>query len=178
MGEELAHETLLDTMMNTIAESELKYRTAMVIALVLFAGVLSALICMTPAVRAYGGSLGGIVYWIDQYGNARPMPWAQVTADNGESPPVVAYTTDGNYSMWLPEGTYDITASSSPGFYPDSKPGIVVSPGYSVSLDFELKPTGQPIPELPPWSQPLVILATLAITAVAVRRRRIRTGAD
>ena len=120
--------------------------------------------------------MGGAVYWIDQYGDARPMAWAQVTADDGASPSLVAYTTtDGSYMMWLPQGTYNITASSGPGFYPESAPSVVVSPGSSTSIDFTLKPTGRPIPELLPWAQPIIVLATLMITAVAVRRHKTRT---
>lgn len=160
---------------NRVAESDLKYKTALILVLVLLAGVLSALVWATPAARASGGSVKGMVLWIDQYGNARAMAWAQVTAEGGASEPIVAYTTDGTYMMWLPAGTYDITASSSPGFYPETQSGVVVSPGSSASIDFTLKPTGQPIPELPPWSQPLVVLCTLMITAIAVRRRRIRS---
>ncbi len=160
---------------NRIPELDLKYKRALILVLVLLAGVLSALVWATPAARASGGSVKGMVLWIDQYGNARPMAWAQVTAEGGASEPIVAYTTDGTYMMWLPAGTYDITASSSPGFYPDTQSGVVVSPGSSASIDFTLKPTGQPIPELPPWSQPLVVLCTLMITAIAVRRRRIRS---
>jgi len=133
------------------------------------------LISTTHVVRAEEASVYGGVYWIDQYGNMHPMAWAQVTADDGASQPIVAYTTDGSYEMWLPPGTYDITASSDPGFYPESAPSIVVSPGSSTSIDFTLEPTGRPIPELPPWSQPVIVLATLMITAIAVRRHKTRT---
>lgn len=119
--------------------------------------------------------MGGMVLWTDQYGNARPMAWAQVTADDGVSPPVIAYTTNGTYMMWLPAATYDITASSEPGFFPETKTGIVVSPGSSTGIDFTLKPTGQPIPELPPWSQPLIVVCAVAVTIAALRRHKTRT---
>jgi len=117
------------------------------------------------------------VYWIDMYGDAYPMAWAQITANDGANPPIVAYTTDGTYAMWLPEGTYDLTASSPPGFFPDTRSGIVISPGSSTGLDFTLKPTGEPIPELPPWAQPLILLGAIMVTALAVRRYRIRPRA-
>jgi len=142
--------------------------------LALSAGVLSLVVSTTYVVAADGGYVEGGVYWIDQYDNMRPMAWAQVTADNGESPPIVAYATNGSYVMWLPAGTYDITASSDPGFYPKSA-SVVVSPGSSTSVDFTLEPTGKPIPELTPWTQPIIILVTLTITAVAVRRQKTRT---
>jgi hypothetical protein len=154
---------------NPSVEIKVKYRIILTVTL-LVAGVLATLAWGSPTAQALaGGSVGGVVYWIDQYGNARLMPWAQITASDGVSQ-VTTYTTDGSYAMWLLPGTYDITASSSPGFAPDVKSGIVVSQGSSVSLDFQLNQTGVPIAEIPAWSQPLVVLFTLAITAVAVRR--------
>lgn len=154
----------------------MKRKRMLVVALFAVAA-LAALAWATPTTRAgTGGSVGGTVYWIDQYGNALLMPWAQVTADDGVSQ-ITAYTMDGTYVMWLPVGTYDVTASSPPGFAPDTRSGIVVSPGTSTNLDFQLNPTGQPIPELPSWSQPLVVLVTLAVTVLAVRRYKIRSKA-
>jgi hypothetical protein len=158
-----------------LAESELKRKTLLLALLALSAGVLSVLVSTTPVVRAEGGYVEGAVYWIDQYGNMRPMEWAQVTADDGSSLHIVAYTTNGSYEMWLPTGTYEITASSDPGFYPKSASSIVVSPGSSTSIDFTLEPTGRPIPELTSWTQPIIVLAALMITAVAVRRHKTRT---
>ena len=143
----------------------------------LVVGVLITVAWSTPTARPLdGGSVGGVVYWIDQYGNARLMPWAQITASDGASQ-VTTYTTDGSYAMWLLPGIYDITASSPPGFYSDTKSGIVVSQGSSIGLDFELQQTGQPIPELPSWSQPLVVMSTLTITAIAARRYKTRAKA-
>jgi hypothetical protein len=107
----------------------------------------------------------------------RPMAWAQVTADDGNSQLTVP-TTDGSYLMWLPTGTYNITALSEPGFLPDSVANVVVSPGSSTSIDFTLEPTGEPIPELPPWAQPLILLCVISITAITVRRYRKRTQSD
>jgi hypothetical protein len=149
-----------------------------ILVLAVFAGLLSALAFTTHEARAVAGSVHGGVYWIDQYGNMRPMAWAQVTADDGMSPPTVAYTTDGAYMMWLPSGTYNVTASSDPGFYPASVASVVVSPGSSTSVDFTLEPTGKPIPELPPWAQPLILLCAVSITAIAVRRHRMQTQSD
>ena len=156
----------------------MKRKTLLLTLLVLSAGVLSVLISTTHVVGAVAGSVQGGVYWIDQYGNMRPMAWAQVTADDGNSPPIVAYTTDGSYLMWLPTGTYNITALSEPGFFPDSVANVVVSPGSSTSIDFTLEPTGEPIPELPPWAQPLILLCVISITAITVRRYRKRTQSD
>jgi len=146
----------------------------LIVVLALLAGVLSIAASSTPAVHAQSGSVQGTVYWIDMYGNLQAMPWAEITADDGAHPTVVTHTTDGTYVMWLPEGTYDITASSPPGFFPETVSSVVVSPGTSTGLDFTLKPTGEPIPELPPWAQPLMLLGAITITVLAVRRYRRR----
>jgi len=142
--------------------------------LALSAGVLSVLVSTTHVARAVGGSVGGGVFWTDQYGNVRPMAWAQVVADDGVSPPTTAYTTEGSYVLWLLPGTYALTASSDPGFFPETAPNVVVTAGSSSSIDFYLKPTGNPIPEMPSWTQPIIILATLMTTAVVVRRHKSR----
>jgi len=128
----------------------------------------------TPLPTAITTPVQGGVYWIDQYGNLHPMAWAQVTADDGVSPPIVAYTTDGSYVMWLPPGAYNVTASSGPAFYPKSA-SVVVSPGSSTSINLILEPTGKPIPELPPWAQPIIVVVTLIITAVGSQRHGTRT---
>jgi len=157
--------------------SRLKTKTIIVLVLAVFAGVLSTVAFATPEAHAMAGSVSGGVYWVDQYGNMRPMSWAQVTADDGASPTVVASTTEGSYVLWLAPGTYNITASSDAGFYPDSADNVVVSPGSSTSIDFTLQPTGEPVPELPPWAQPLILLSAMAITVVSVRRYRARPRA-
>jgi len=162
-----------------LAESDLKYRTLLLAILALSAGLLFVLVSTTPAARAQGGSeVSGIVYYYDQYGDAHPMSWAQVTA----SGPVSSSTStiDGSYSMYLPAGTYTITASgptgpSGPVFFPQSAT-VVVSDGGSTSVDFYLKPTGNPVPEFPAWTEPIVALAALMMTVVAVRRQKSRTA--
>jgi hypothetical protein len=157
----------------------LKRKTFLLALLALSAGVLCVLISTTHVVAAEGGYVEGKVYWIDQHDNMYLMAWANVTADNGESPPIVAHTTDGSYEMWLSPGTYNITASGplgplGPVYFPESA-NVVVSPGSSTSQDFYLKPTGNPVPEFPSWTGPIIILATLMITTVAVRRHKTRT---
>lgn len=167
---------LLNRNADRITDSKMKDRRMLLVALLVVAVLVSLVLATPTALAQDGGSVGGVVYWIDQYGNARLMPWAQVTADDGVSQ-VTTYTTDGRYMLWLPAGRYDITASSPPGFAPDTKSDIVVSDGTSTSLDFQLNQTGEPIPELPPWSQPLVVVSTLAITVLAIRRYKTRSKA-
>jgi hypothetical protein len=156
----------------------LKCKTLLLAFLALSGGLLFALVSTTPVARAEGGSVDGMVYYYDQWNDMHPMAWAQVTAYGAGSPPIIAYTTDGSYSMWLPAGTYTITASgpsgpSGPVFFPDSH-DVVVSDGGSTSVDFYLKPTGNPIPEFPQWTELIIIFGALMITAVAVRGQKNR----
>jgi hypothetical protein len=153
--------------------SSLKTKSIVVLVLAVLAGLLSGAVLTTPNVHAMNGSVSGGVYWADQYGNLHPMSWAQVTADNGES----ASTTDGSYVLFLPPGTYTITAEAGPAYVPDSANNVVISSGSSTSIDFTLQPTGKPVPELPPWAQPLILLSAIVVTVVALRRYRPRPQA-
>jgi len=153
----------------------LKNRTVLIVLLAFSVGTLYAVASATPMVQAQGGVVYGVVYWTDMYGDMRPMAWGvQVTADDGANPTVLAYTTNGTYAMWLPEGTYEVTASAPPGFFPQTYSNIIVSPGSSTPLDFTLEATGEPVPELPPWAQPLILLSAMMVVVLAVRRYRIR----
>ena len=156
---------------NRSVRHPLKTKTMVLLVLAVLAGLLSGAVITAPAVHAMNGSVHGEVYWVDQYNDMHPMAWAKVSADDGVSS-ITAYTTDGSYSMWLLPGTYTITASSDPGFYPASTPNVVVSAGSSTPLDFTLQPTGKPVPELPSWAQPLILLSAIVVTVVCVRRYR------
>jgi len=157
----------------------LKYKPLLLTILVLSAGLLFVLVTTTPVARAQGGNVDGMVYYYDQYGDAHPMSWAQITASGGGSQ-ISTSTTDGSYSMWLPAGTYTVTVSgptgpAGPVFFPQSA-NVVVSDGGSTSVDFYLKPTGNPVPEFPSWTEPIIVLAALMITVVAVRKQKSRTA--
>lgn len=163
--------------MNSVL-SRLNQRSILVVILAVSAALLSVLattVVQTAQAQVAGGAVHGDVLWIDMYGDAHAMPWAQVTATSATEQPVVTYTTDGTFGMWLFVGTWDITASSSPGFIPQTISGVVVTSGSSTSLEFTLEPSGRPIPELPPWVQPLVLVLAVMVTAIAVRRYKPRT---
>lgn len=163
---------LSDRPPNRKRASSLKTKTMIVLVLAVLAGLLSGAVLTTPKAHAMDGSVSGGVYWADQYGNLHPMSWAQVTADDGESPETTASTTDGSYVLFLTPGNYTVTAEAGPGYVPDSKENVVVSPGSSTSIDFTLQPTGKPVPELPPWAQPLILLCAIVVAVVALRRYR------
>jgi hypothetical protein len=129
------------------------------------------------------GRLTGYAGWTDMYGNALNMPWLQISAA-GETT-VLAYTTpmyfgpessmtsESAYFMWLPAGTYDVTAQATvaPQIFSTSGAFTVsVSPGFSASQDIGVTPTGVPVPEFA--LAPLVALSALAASLYVLRRRR------
>lgn len=78
------------------------------------------------------GTLSGTV---TSAGNGNPIAGATITADSFST------TTDGsgNYSLVLPEGTYDVTATAF-GFDPGSATGVVITDGQTTDQDFSLTP--------------------------------------
>jgi len=113
----------------------------------------------------------GTVYWYDQYGNLHPLPWAQVIAEgDGGEPAMVVSTTDGTYMMWVAPGTYNVTASSEPGYLPESHM-VTVSDGGSEAVNFQLEPSGKPIPEYPVSVQPVMLAVAALAAAIMIRRR-------
>ena len=76
--------------------------------------------------------------------------------------------------MYVAPGTYNVTVSLEPGFFPVSHM-VVVTPGGVAAVDFQLEQTGEPIPEYPP-SVPPMMLAVAALAAAIMIRRRQRTS--
>jgi hypothetical protein len=143
-----------------------------VVATVLVFLTLSAFAVIIVQSHAVGlATIQGTVYWYDQYGNLRPMSWAQVTAVGEDGTPTVASTTEGNYVMWVAPGTYNVTASSDPGFIPDAHE-VAVSPGGVATVDFYLKPSGNPVPEYPSPLQPVMLVVAALVAVVMIRRRQ------
>jgi hypothetical protein len=114
----------------------------------------------------------GTIYWYDQYGNLHPLAWAQVVATSEtDSSTVASSTTDGTYIMWVAPGTYTLTVSMDPGFISQSHM-VTVSPGGVTSVDFQLEPSGKPIPELLPSLQPVMLVVAALAAVMAIRRQR------
>jgi len=140
-------------------------------------GLAAFSLMVTPS-HASMSMIRGTVYWYDMYGNLRPLPWAQVVAEgNSGEPATVSTTTDGTYMMWVAPGSYNLTVSVDPAYTPASKM-ITVSAGGVATADFELQPSGKPIPEYPSVAQPLMLLiAALAATVLIRRRNHVRSQA-
>jgi hypothetical protein len=115
----------------------------------------------------------GTVYWYDQYGNLHAFSWVQVTAvsEDGEVT-VTSSTTDGTYIMYVAPGTYNVTASSDPGYIPQTKMVTVSPGGVAAGVDFQLEPSGKPIPEYPVPLAPVLLLTTMLAAAMMILRHR------
>jgi len=145
-------------------------RRSMAAALIFLAFV--ALAFMVVPSHASMSVIRGAVYWYDQYGNLHPLSWAQVIAEgDGGEPAMVVSTTDGTYIMWVAPGTYNVTASSDPGYIPVSHM-VTVSDGGAAAVDFQLEPSGKPIPEYPVPLQPIMLAVAALAAAIMIRRHR------
>ena len=142
-------------------------RRSMAAALILL-GFVALAFTVVPS-HASMSVIRGTVYWYDQYGNLHPLAWAQVIAES-DGGDVVVSTTDGTYMMWVAPGTYNVTASSGPGYVPESQM-VTVSDGGSAAVDFQLEPSGKPIPEYPVPLQPVMLAVAALAAAIMIRRR-------
>ena len=154
----------------TIYECECTMKRAPVVAIILL--TLVAFVFTIAPSHAGMSKIQGTVYWYDQFGNLRPLAWAQVTsvAEDGTTT-VASTTTDGTYIMWVPPGTYTVTASLEPGFITQSHVVVVSDGGVAGGVDFQLEQSGEPIPEYPSWLQPFVLIAAILAAFVMIRRR-------
>jgi len=138
--------------------------------LLLVLGLAAFSLMATPS-HASMPIIRGTVYWYDMYGNLRPLPWAQVVAEGSSGEPATASTTtDGTYMMWVTPGAYNLTVSVDPAYTPESKT-VTVTEGGIATADFQLQPSGKPIPEYPSMAQPVMLLIAALATAVLIRRR-------
>lgn len=145
-----------------------------VAAVLLFLALVGFTLMIAPSRASVGASvIEGKVYWYDQHGNLHPLSWAQVIAeDNSGETTVATSSTDGSYIMWVAPGSYNVTVSSpssGPALIPMTQ-SVTVSPGGVAAVDFELQPSGKPIPEYPSPLAP-VMLALAALAVVIMTRR-------
>jgi len=112
-----------------------------VAAIVVLTAALMLPVCAARAIaQANTGEVGGIVR--DHSGGA--LVGAAVVARHGESGAVVQRTTDAQGRFFLPAlrtGAWDITASLE-GFAPQTRRGIVLDLGRTLTLDFVLSVEG------------------------------------
>jgi len=106
-----------------------------------------------------------------------PVPWANVTASNGQTVFRGATGTSSTcaYELVLPPGTYNITASE-PGYLQTSQ-SVVVSSGSTSAIQLYLYQSQVPVPEFEPQLVPVVLMLALAGVLLANRsaKRRLRS---
>jgi len=137
--------------------------------------LLALLILMFTIAPSFGSGAGisGTIYWTDQYGNLHPFSWVQVSATSEDGAvTLTSSTVDGGYALFVGTGTYNVTASSEPAFISQSKTVVVPFGGVVAGVDFTLQPTGKPIPEYPASVVPVLLLLTMLVAAVMIRRSR------
>jgi len=122
--------------------------------------------------HAATSAISGTVYWYDQYGNLRPLSWVQISAtSDATGTAVTSSAVDGTYVLYVAAGTYNVTVSGDPGYYSQSKMVSVSPGGIAGGVDFQLEPTGKPVPEYPETLVPILTLVVVAATAIMIRRR-------
>jgi len=118
-----------------------------------------------------GGRVSGFVYGYNMWNELIPLDWVPITASGGEYSFTTYSYAGGGYEMFLPTGTFNLTASE-PGYKPYSM-SVTVSNGASLNgFNFYLERSNVPIPEFPAQSLALILVAALAGALIAKRSIR------
>ena len=112
------------------------------------------------------------VRWFNIFGELYLLSWAQIIAAGPTS--AVAYSLDGDFDLWLPNGTYTITVGVPPyQVYQQQSITITVTDGSETSLGFNLTETGIPIPEFSRTQfATIAIILTSVLISLRLKRRR------
>jgi hypothetical protein len=134
---------------------------------VLFTGVgIVAAHSQTP--HQYGGGyLAGTVYGYTYYGELTTLDWVPITASNGQGKFTTWSAGGGQYGMYVPSGTYNVTVDAQ-GFQSQSS-SVAVSTGAELSINFFLERSNVPIPEFP--AQAFALLMIIAVAGSLFARR-------
>jgi hypothetical protein len=117
---------------------------------------------------AGGGRLAGSVYAYNMWNELIPLDWVPVTASNSEYNFTTYSYYGGGYGMYLPVGTYNVTAAE-PGYTSYSQ-SVTISDGASLNgINFYLEESHIPVPEFP--AQALMAIMILAFTAALLAKR-------
>jgi len=119
-----------------------------------------------------GGLLRGYVYGFNMWDEFITIPWAPVTATNGQLS-FVAYTGEGGvYEMFLPVGDYNVTVVT-PGYKPTSM-DVSVSDGSASTINFYLEQSHLPVPEFPLGTLSIIMIVALTGALLAKRATKRR----
>ena len=97
-------------------------------------------VCQVAALRSYGlglGSVHGLVYGFDYENDLVSLSSVAITATGRTSGRAVSMM-NGAYQIYLPPGSYNVTASAS-GYISQTRMASVSS-GSTSEIDFYLKP--------------------------------------
>jgi hypothetical protein len=121
---------------------------------------------------AGGGLIHGTVYGFNMYNQFVPVEWASVTAVSDQYN-FVSYTgAGGEYEMFVPEGSYNVTVNP-PGYRAYSM-SVAVSDGSSSAVNFYLEQSGVPVPEFQPSTFAIALFVAMASVLLAKRATRRR----
>ncbi len=109
--------------------------------------------------QAGGGLLTGSVLGFNMWDQLIPIPWAPITASNGQMSFSTSTGGGGYYEMFVPVGRYNVTVAT-PGYTAQS---ILVSVpnGSTSNINFYLYQSGVPVPEFPLGIVSLIMIAAL-----------------
>jgi hypothetical protein len=120
---------------------------------------------------AYGGAaaIGGKVYTRNYMGDYRETGWANITASGQHGVFQAQFNQGGNYYMFVPPGNYLVTAQM-PGYIEQSME-VSVSEGGSVTHNFYMEQSGEPIPEFHEYATMLMTAISLLLVIFIMRKR-------
>lgn len=116
--------------------------------------------------------IAGAVYGFTYDDGLVPIAWATVYADNGHVTFTASTSGGGDYEMFVPQGTYNVTVVE-PGYVPQSSV-VAVSAGSASSINFYLEESHVPVPEFPSGMASALAILGLAAVLVAVKRTKRR----
>jgi len=145
---------------------------SVVTATVVLSGNATVILDLHRMAHVYGRYPETGVRWLNVFGELYPLSWAQILAAGPTS--AVAYSLDGDFDLWLPNGTYTISVGI-PRYqvYQQQSVTITVTDGSETSLGFNLNETGIPIPEFSrtQFATIVIILASLLLSLRFKKRR-------
>jgi hypothetical protein len=146
-----------------------KVATAIVLVmLMLGVGTVSAQSHLPPVQT--GGRIQGTVYGYTMYGDLTTIDGADVTASNQQLSLVTHSAGNGEYGMYVPGGTYNVTVYAQG--YKSQNFTVAISDGGVRNINFVLERSNTPIPEFP--AQILFAMMVAAIAATLLVRRAIK----
>jgi len=144
---------------------------SVVVATVPLSGNATVILDLYRMAHVYGRLSETGVRWFNAFGELYPLSWAQILAIGPTSS--VAYSIDGDFDLWLPNGTYTISVGISQyQVYQPQSVTITVTDGSETSLGFNLVETGIPITEFP--ATQLAMIVTIAISLFFLQRQKRR----